>query len=98
MTYLGQNLQVKTYSIQEKRVAEWAAHLFERLIESGIDEDEHWRVPESFVSDFSKDEVYVEKPSNEELKKANIELLMQHLSPIIKQKLLEVAEDFEKSK
>lgn len=95
MTYINPNFQVKSYSIEDKRAAEWVAYLFERLIESGIDEDAHWRVPESFVSDFSKEEIYVNKPSNDSLKKVNIELVMQYLSPVLKEKLLKVVKDFE---
>lgn len=79
---------------KDKQNAEWVSYLFGELIDSGIDEDAHWRVFESYISDFSSEQVIVDKPSIEELKNIDMDLVIQYLKPSLKIYLQKVIEDY----
>lgn len=82
---------------KENDVANWAFYLIKHLINSGIENHAHWKVPESYINDFIEYKVYVSKPSNEELKEVNIDLLMEKLKPFIKSSILKVVSEFEEA-
>lgn len=67
--------------LKDKQNAEWVSYLFGELIDSGIDEDAHWRVSESYIADFGSEQVIVDKPSIEELKNIDMDLVIQYLKP-----------------
>lgn len=79
---------------KDKQNAEWVSYLFGELIDSGIDEDAHWRVSESYIADFGGEQVIVDKPSIEELKNIDMDLVIQYLKPSLKIYLQKVLKDY----
>lgn len=84
-------------NVKDKQNAEWVSYLFGELIDSGIDEDAHWRVSESYIADFGSEQVIVEKPSIKELKNIDMDLVIQYLKPNLKIYLQKVLEDYIKN-
>lgn len=89
---MNQNLKIKD-SNDEK----WVVYLFERLIDEAISHDAHFRVPESFIEDFSSKSIITEKPSLEKLSQVDLDLVYQKLKPTLKKFLIKITEDFQKS-
>lgn len=83
--------------VDDVDVANWAFYLIKHLINSGIENHAHWKVPESYINDFIEYKVFVSKPSNENLKEVKIDLLMEKLKPFIKSSILKVVSEFEEA-
>lgn len=83
-------------SLKEMNDIKWVTLLIQRLIESGIDEDEHWIVPENFILD-SNINNFVSKPSNNDIKNINIDLILNELKPYIKNVIEKIVNDYEKT-
>lgn len=88
---MNQNLKIKD-SNDEK----WVAYLFERLIDEAICHDAHFRVPESFIEDFSSKSIITEKPTLEDLSKVDLDIVCQQLKPILQKFLVKIQEDYAK--
>jgi hypothetical protein len=86
---MNQNLKIKD-SNDEK----WVAYLFERLIDEAICHDAHFRVPESFIEDFSSKSIITEKPSLENLSKVDLDIVCQQLKPVLQKFLLKIREGY----
>lgn len=86
---MNQNLKIKD-SNDEK----WVAYLFERLIDEAISHDAHFRVPESFIEDFSSKSIITEKPSLENLSKVDLDIVCQQLKPVLQKFLLKIREGY----
>lgn len=75
----------------------WVVYLFEQLISEAISHDAHFRVPESFIEDFSSKSIITEKPSLENLSQVDLDLVYQKLKPTLQKFLIKIVEDFQKN-
>lgn len=88
---MNQNLNIKDYNDEN-----WVTYLFEKLIDEAISHDAHFRVPESFIEDFSSKSIITEKPSLENLSKVDLDIVCQQLKPLLERFLLKIKEDYAK--
>lgn len=88
---MNQNLNIKDCNDEN-----WVTYLFERLIDEAISHDAHFRVPESFIEDFSSKSIITEKPSLENLSKVDLDIVCQQLKPLLERFLLKIKEDYAK--
>ena len=89
MRHMNQNMETIDNNDEN-----WVTYLFERLIYEAISHDAHFRVPESFIEDFSSKSIITEKPSLENLSKVDLDIVCQQLKPILQKFLLKIKEDY----
>lgn len=86
---MNQNLKIKDCNDEN-----WVAYLFQRLIDEAISSDAHFRVPESFIEDFSSKSILTDKPEN--ITTVDLDIVYQQLKPILQKFLVKIQEDYAK--